>query len=161
MYKRLAHGMAIVLSVVSLVMAQKPNSEPEKTQGNVSKQAVATLHSKLRKKKPYQVGTASWYGNQFQGKATASGEPYNMYALTAAHPSLPLGTTVAVTNLRNGRTVLLRVNDRGPVPEDRIIDVSYSAAKALGFHSKGLQRVRIDVVEPQMMATLQLPQVVN
>jgi len=84
-----------------------------------------------------------------------------MYDLTAAHPTLPLGTTVRVTNLRNGRTVLLRINDRGPVPQDRIIDVSYSAARALGFKGRGLQRVRLDVVEPQMMAMLRTPQVGN
>ncbi|HTR66394.1 MAG TPA: septal ring lytic transglycosylase RlpA family protein [Terriglobales bacterium] len=161
MYKRLAHGMAIVLSVVTLVMAQGPTAESRQTQGNVSKQAVATFNRKLNRKRPYQVGTASWYGKDFQGKATASGEPFNMYDLTAAHPTLPLGTTVRVTNLRNGRTVLLRINDRGPVPQDRIIDVSYSAARALGFKGRGLQRVRLDVVEPQMMAMLRTPQVGN
>jgi len=161
MYKRLAHGLAIVLSVVTLVKAQRPTSESRQTQGNVSKQAVATFHKKLNRKKPYQVGTASWYGKEFQGKATASGEPFNMFDLTAAHPTLPLGTTVRVTNLRNGHMVLVRINDRGPVPDDRIIDLSYSAAKALGFKARGLQRVRLDVVEPEMMAMLRLPQVAN
>jgi len=161
MYKRLAHGLATVLLVVSLVEAQKPSSSARQTQGNVSKQAVATFQKKLNRKKPYQIGTASWYGEQFQGKATASGEPYNMYDLTAAHPKLPLGTTVRVTNLRNGRAVLLRINDRGPVPDDRIIDVSYSAAKALGFKARGLQRVRVDVVGPEMLALLRTPRVAN
>jgi rare lipoprotein A len=95
---------------------------------------------------PFQVGTASWYGQDFDGKPTASGEPYNMFDLTAAHPSLPLGTLVRVTNLRNRRAVVVRINDRGPVVDGRIIDVSYSAAKVLNFQSRGVQRVRLDLM---------------
>jgi rare lipoprotein A len=114
--------------------------------------------------KPYQIGTASWYGRDFEGKPTASGEPYNMYDLTAAHPTLPLGTYVKVTNLRNRRVVVVRINDRGPVVEGRIIDVSYSAAKVLKFHTRGVQRVRLDIVParnaPVMMALLQRPKLV-
>jgi rare lipoprotein A len=72
-----------------------------------------------------------------------------MYELTAAHPSLPLGTFVRVTNLRNRRAVVVRINDRGPVVEGRIIDLSYSAAKVLNFQSQGIQRVRLDVVPPR------------
>lgn len=98
---------------------------------------------------PYQVGTASWYGEDFDGKPTASGEPFNMYDLTAAHPTLPLGTLVKVTNLRNRRAVVVRINDRGPIVPGRIIDVSYSAAKVLRFQGQGIQRVRLDVVPPQ------------
>lgn len=98
---------------------------------------------------PYQVGKASWYGGLFQGKATASGEDYNMYDFTAAHRELPLGTFVKVTNLKNLKSVIVRINDRGPVTPGRIIDLSYSAARSLEMHQKGLQRVRIDVVEPQ------------
>jgi rare lipoprotein A len=95
---------------------------------------------------PYQVGTASWYGQYFEGKPTASGEPFNMYDLTAAHPTLPLGTLVRVTNLRNRRAVVVRINDRGPIVPGRIIDVSYSAAKVLKFQGQGIQRVRLDVL---------------
>ncbi|MBV9624888.1 MAG: septal ring lytic transglycosylase RlpA family protein [Acidobacteria bacterium] len=101
---------------------------------------------------PYQVGTASWYGEDFEGKPTASGEPYNMYDLTAAHPSLPLGTFVKVTNLENRRTVVVRINDRGPVVPGRIIDVSYSAARVLEFEEHGIQQVRLDVVRPHRLA---------
>ena len=97
---------------------------------------------------PYQVGTASWYGEDFDGKPTASGEPYNMYGLTAAHPSLPLGTLVKVTNLQNRRATIVRINDRGPVVPGRIIDVSYEAARVLRFNAQGLERVRLDVVSP-------------
>ena len=98
--------------------------------------------------KAYQVGTASWYGEQFQGKPTASGEPFDMRDFTAAHPSLPLGSFVKVTNLKNGKVVVVRINDRGPVVDGRIIDVSYNAAQALGFRERGLQRVRLDVYRP-------------
>jgi rare lipoprotein A len=99
------------------------------------------------------VGTASWYGDYFEGKPTASGEPFNMYDLTAAHPTLPLGTLVRVTNLRNHRAVVVRINDRGPVVPGRIIDVSYSAAKVLKFQSRGIQRVRLDVLPTRQQAT--------
>lgn len=98
---------------------------------------------------PYQVGKASWYGSLFQGKATASGEDYDMYDFTAAHRELPLGTFVKVTNLKNLKSVIVRINDRGPVTPGRIIDLSYSAARSLEMHQKGLQKVRIDVVEPR------------
>jgi rare lipoprotein A len=95
-----------------------------------------------------QFGRASWYGSAFQGQATASGELFNMNSMTCAHRSLPLGTTVLVTNLRNHRSVLVRVNDRGPVPESRVVDLSYAAAKLLGF--RGLAPVRIDLVDPAL-----------
>jgi rare lipoprotein A len=96
----------------------------------------------------HQFGRASWYGRPFQGQATASGELYNMNSMTCAHRSLPLGTSVLVTNLRNHRSVIVRVNDRGPVLESRVVDLSYAAAKALGFH--GLASVRLDLVDPSL-----------
>jgi rare lipoprotein A len=92
------------------------------------------------------VGVASWYGGKFHGRTTASGEPYDMHAMTAAHPSLPFGTKVRVTNLENGRSVVLRINDRGPFAKRRIIDVSRHAAKHLGFLGAGLARVRVQVI---------------
>jgi len=98
-------------------------------------------------RKSFQVGTASWYGEQYDGKATASGEPFEMYDLTAAHATLPLGTFVRVTNLSNSKTVIVRVNDRGPFVSGRIIDVSYNAARVLDFVTKGVQRVRLDFEE--------------
>jgi rare lipoprotein A len=98
--------------------------------------------------KHYQVGKASWYGSLFQGKATASGEEYDMYDFTAAHRALPLGTFVKVTNLSNLKSVVVRVNDRGPVTPGRIIDLSYSAARSIGMHQNGLQKVQIDIVDP-------------
>lgn len=104
--------------------------------------------------KPYQVGKASWYGEFFQGKATASGEDYNMFDFTAAHRELPLGTFVRVTNLKNLRSVIVRINDRGPVTPGRIIDLSYNAARRLGMHQKGLEKVRIDIVDPRQIEEL-------
>ena len=90
-------------------------------------------------------GKASWYGPGFDGRPTASGVLYNRRALTAAHRSLRAGTVVRVTNLRNGRSAVLLINDWGPVPEDVMIDVSEAAADVLGFRQQGLARVRIEV----------------
>ena len=93
-----------------------------------------------------QVGIASWYGGKFHGRTTANGETYDMHAMTAAHPSLPFGTKVRVTNLENGRSVVLRINDRGPFAKRRIIDVSRHAAEHLGFREAGLAKVRVEVI---------------
>lgn len=152
MRRRTAHGVAIVFLVASLGAAQRPAS-PESLGAESRTIQPGPRHMPTRSK-PYQIGTASWYGTYFEGKPTASGEPYNMYDLTAAHPTLPLGSLVRVTNLRNGRAVIVRINDRGPVVPGRIIDVSYSTARALQFKAQGLQRVRLDVVHPQTVAAL-------
>lgn len=93
-----------------------------------------------------QTGEASWYGAAHQGQRTASGEPYDMQRLTAAHLTLPLGTHVLVTNLKNGRSVEVRVNDRGPAIAGRIIDLSYAAARALGAVGDGVVPVRLRVL---------------
>lgn len=93
-----------------------------------------------------RVGTASWYGAQFHAKTTANGEVFDMDAMTAAHTTLPLPSLVEVTNLENGRKVVVRVNDRGPFVGDRIIDMSRAAARELGFESKGLAKVRVRYV---------------
>ena len=92
------------------------------------------------------VGRASWYGRPFHGRRTASGQIFNMNAFTAAHRTLPLGTRVRVTNLANGRSVVVIINDRGPFVKGRIIDVSRHAARRLGFQRKGTARVRVRVV---------------
>lgn len=92
------------------------------------------------------AGKASYYAHQYHGRPTASGEPYNMYAMTAAHPSLPFGTLLRVTNLRNGRAVLVRVNDRGPFKAGRVVDVSLAAAEQLGLILPGTADVRLEVV---------------
>lgn len=92
-------------------------------------------------------GRASYYANQFQGRKTANGETFNMHSLTAAHPSLPFGTWVKVTNLRNGRDVVVRINDRGPFVKGRIIDLSIGAAKELGILKSGTARVKLEALE--------------
>jgi rare lipoprotein A (peptidoglycan hydrolase) len=95
-----------------------------------------------------RVGVASWYGSDFHGRLTANGEIYDQNRLTAAHPTLPLPSNVRVTNLANGRSVVVRVNDRGPFLHDRIIDLSRSAAYHLGFANKGLANVRVTYLGP-------------
>lgn len=94
------------------------------------------------------VGPASWYGTKFHGQATANGETYDLYGMTAAHKTLPLPSYVRVTNLENGKTVILRVNDRGPFYSDRIIDLSFAAAKKLGYAEKGTARVKVEGIDP-------------
>ena len=93
-----------------------------------------------------QYGNASWYGNQFHGKRTASGESYDMHEFTGAHRDLPFGTVIKVKNLRNGREVVVRVNDRGPFIKSRIVDLSRAAASMLGIVSRGTARVSIEVI---------------
>lgn len=91
-------------------------------------------------------GLASWYGPNFHGKKTSNGEVYDMYAMTAAHKTFPMNTMVKVTNLKNGKAIVVRINDRGPFVEDRIIDLSYSAVKSLGMLSEGVGPVRLEVL---------------
>jgi rare lipoprotein A len=90
---------------------------------------------------------SSWYGADFDGMPTANGETYDMNAATAAHPTLPLGSVVRVINLRNHRSAIVRINDRGPYVEGRDLDVSYAVARRLGFAQRGLSRVRIELLE--------------
>ena len=143
MRRVLSNILAVVVLITGLEAASRNNTHPEEyVQSNTA--------SRLRPnpQKPYQVGTASWYGRYFHGKATASGEPFNMYQFTAAHRHLPLGTMVQVTNLRNGESVVVRVNDRGPMPKSRIIDLSYGAARMIGLSGHGVEPVRLDILEP-------------
>jgi len=144
----MAHGLALAFTVASLGAAQGPNISEATPAPSSSVQTKSEVGKQAGKAGPYQVGTASWYGENFHGKPTASGELYDMYDMTAAHLTLPMGSFVRVTNLRNGRSVVVRVNDRGPIVPGRIIDVSYGAAQALQFRARGLQRVRLDLVNP-------------
>ncbi|MFL9814354.1 septal ring lytic transglycosylase RlpA family protein [Stutzerimonas sp. VN223-3] len=98
----------------------------------------------------YQAtGTASWYGTKFHGQPTANGEKYDLYGMSAAHKTLPLPSYVRVTNLDNGKAVVLRVNDRGPFYSDRIIDLSFAAAKKLGYAETGTARVKVEGIDPE------------
>jgi rare lipoprotein A len=142
MRRVLTNVMVALLLATPLAEGQRPShSGPSTSQVRPSKRRKATP------KKAYQIGKASWYGPRFHGRATASGEPFNMFELTAAHRRLPLGTLVRVTNLSNGKWVIVRINDRGPVPESRIIDLSYVAGQLLGVGQKGILRVRLDLVD--------------
>jgi peptidoglycan lytic transglycosylase len=155
MQRRTAHGLAIVCTIACLGAAQGPNISEAKS-APVSSVHAPPVRQQVRKK-PYQVGTASWYGSNFEGKETASGEKYHMYDMTAASLTLPLGSHVKVTNLRNGKSVVVRINDRGPIVPGRIIDLSYGAAQALQFRQRGLQRVRLDLVEKTFVAKADQP----
>lgn len=113
----------------------------------------------LTERQPYfESGVASWYGRHFQGKPTASGEPYDMYAMTAAHPTLPLPSYVKVTNRVNGRSAVVRVNDRGPFLHGRVIDLSFAAAAKLGFADHGVTAVDLEVVDPEVVAMNDTPE---
>lgn len=94
-----------------------------------------------------EIGIASYYGRGFHGRRTASGEVFDMYGLTAAHRTLPFGTRIRVTNLHNGRTVVVRVNDRGPFVKNRILDLSYAAAREIGIIATGTAKVKIKVLK--------------
>jgi rare lipoprotein A len=153
MQRRIAHGLATAFLIVGLGAAQGPNISEAKPAPGSSVQASPEIRQQVAKVKPYQVGTASWYGEKFEGKPTASGEPYQMHDMTAAHLKLPIGSFVKVTNLRNGKAVVVRINDRGPIVPGRIIDLSYGAAQALQIRHSGLQRVRLDLVPPSQQKT--------
>jgi rare lipoprotein A len=111
--------------------------------------AMGNSFRPMNKLMPYHArGVASWYGTRYHGLPTASGELYDVMKLTAAHPLLPIPSYVRVTNVENGRTIIVRVNDRGPFLSDRIIDLSYVAAAKLGYAAKGRALVEIDVILP-------------
>ncbi len=111
------------------------SATPVQANATQAKKATETLH-----------GVASWYGPKFNGRETASGERYNMYAMTAAQPELPFGTKVRVENLTNHRAVVVRINDRGYLPDHRVLDLSYGAAQKLGMAKAGVTQVKITVL---------------
>jgi rare lipoprotein A len=122
-------GIVLLLSLVAVACGPRPYTRSDRSYARLS-----------------DVGYASFYGSGFHGRRTASGERYNRNALTAAHPSLPFGSLVKVTNQDNGRSVVVRINDRGPVEGDRIIDVSRAAAQRLGMLQAGVVLVRLEIV---------------
>jgi rare lipoprotein A len=105
-----------------------------------------------------QIGKASWYGRRFQGHRTASGEAFDLHMFTCAHRTLPIGSLLRVTNLMNRRSIMVRVNDRGPVPQGVIVDLSYGAARSLGFSRNGNVRVRLEKVDGAEAAQLDWPE---
>lgn len=134
------------------VVSENPASPQRLFPTPGSKLSTPVTAARERQRGWHEIGLASWYGREFQGKQTANGETFNMNDLTCAHRSLPLDTWVKVTNLRTRKWIVVRVNDRGPVPETRIADLSSQAAKLLGMRSRGVTRVRLDVIDPQQAA---------
>lgn len=128
-----------------------PKIEPRSRYGNKPSYAVLgrTYHVLPSAQGYSERGLASWYGNKFHGYMTSSLEPYDMYAFSAAHKTLPLPTYVRVTNLANGKSVIVRANDRGPFVENRIIDLSYAAAVRIGIWPKGTGMVQVDAIDPE------------
>lgn len=126
-----------------------PRAEPRSKYGNPATYEVngQTYHILASASGYVERGIASWYGTKFHGRSTSSGEPYDMYKMTAAHRTLPLPCYVQVTNLQNGRQVVVRVNDRGPFHPNRIIDLSYAAARKLGIEGTG--KVEVRTIDPR------------
>ena len=124
-------------------------ASPRYTSSSTSKKTTKKFNkqSKDKKKKTVYTGVSSYYGSKFHGKLTANGEVYDMYGVTAAHKTLPFNTVARVTNLDNNKSLILRINDRGPYIDGRILDCSYGAAKKLDFLNKGTANVEIKVIE--------------
>jgi rare lipoprotein A len=144
---------------VSRVPEPQPRSEPLARYGNRSPYTVlGRTYRVMDSSRGYvERGIASWYGTKFHGRLTSSREPYDMYAMTAAHKTLPLPTFVRVTHLDNGRSVIVRVNDRGPFHADRIIDLSYAAAVKLGIHIQGTGKVEVRAIDPEHPELAEVP----
>lgn len=137
-----------------------PKVETPSRGGNKNYQVFGIPYKVLPSAAGYiETGTASWYGNKFHGHLTSNGETYDMYAFSAAHKSLPLPTYLQVTNLANNKSVIVRVNDRGPFHGDRLIDLSYSAAYKLGYLKQGTAKVKIEAITATNLAKFTQPRV--
>jgi rare lipoprotein A len=133
----------------------QPKAEPLHRFANRPYAALGQNYVPKQELAPFkETGIASWYGRRFHGVRTSSGEPYDMYGMTAAHPTLPIPSYARVTNIENGKSVVVRINDRGPFHTDRIIDLSYTAAWKLGYISKGSTRVEVEAIMPEGVAIL-------
>jgi len=137
----------------------RPRSEPLNPGANSPYTILGRKYVPYQSLTPYRArGIASWYGRKFHGKPTSSGERYDMYAMTAAHTILPIPSYARVTNLSNGRSVVVRVNDRGPFHSERIIDLSYAAAYKLGYVNVGSASVEVEAILPRGSAAAREPQ---
>lgn len=141
---------------VSQVPDAVPRAEPLSRGGNPSSYVVfGKRYYPMKQNRGFkQRGIASWYGRKFHGRKTSNGETYDMYAMTAAHKRLPLPSFAEVTNLENGRRVVVRVNDRGPFHENRVIDLSYAAASRIGMLGKGTALVEVRAIDPRAPSTV-------
>lgn len=145
-------GVASAASSLDAVSPKSGSSSPSSSVKSIRPENKAKVSKASSRSGKVQVGTASWYGKQFHGRQTASGDTYDMFQFTAAHRTLPLGTLVKVTNLRNGKWVIVKVNDRGPYVGHRVMDVSYGAAQMMGFRQRGIEKVKLEVIEPETLA---------
>ena len=142
-----------ITAAAPLIACASPGKSSATSSGKSSKSGKSGAKSKKAQGKPcrgvgsVERGQGVWYGGKFHGRKTASGERFDKNAMTAAHKRLPFHTVVRVTNLRNGRSVQVRINDRGPYRKGRIIDVSEAAAKKLGFFARGVTQVKLEVVK--------------
>ena len=169
-----ASGLMLGFTLLLLSGCVTVEDGPPKDKRDVSNipDAIPVTHDGQYKDSPYELngvtytpmesasgyteeGVASWYGTKFHGRQTANGEVYDLYGMTAAHKTLPLPSYVKVTNKDNGRSVVLRVNDRGPFYDDRIIDLSYAAARKLGYANVGIADVLVEGIDVQAFAAVQ------
>jgi rare lipoprotein A (peptidoglycan hydrolase) len=154
----LGTGLLVVIPSVNPTVPGNPGNPPPADAAAL--QTTSKTNNQVASKgqpKPLAIWecTTSWYGEDFDGKQTANGETYDMYADTAAHPTLPLGSIVRVVNTRNHRSQVVRINDRGPDVEGRELDVSYQVARKLGFDQHGLAKVRLELLKvPERPATV-------
>jgi rare lipoprotein A len=156
-------GAGLLMMGLALTASAKDGSTSVEDKAP-STEAKAKVNHKPRRW--FQVGVASWYGSHFQGRKTAAGEPFNMNLMTCAHPTLPMGTWLRVTNLKNRKSAFVRVNDRGPVSDGRVVDLSMAAARAVGL--AGVGRVKLETVRDSdpalvqaLVAQLQLPVLID
>ncbi len=132
-----------------------PRVEPLHKYANRPYKALGKEYVPLTSLQPFkQRGMASWYGKRYHGQKTSSGETYDMYAMTAAHPTLPIPSYARVTSMKNGRSVVVRINDRGPFHAERVIDLSYAAAHRLDFIQAGQAQVEVEAIIPGRRAGL-------
>jgi rare lipoprotein A (peptidoglycan hydrolase) len=153
----LGTGLLVVIPSVNPTVPGNPGNPTPADAALQTTSKTNNQHASKGQPKPLAIWecTTSWYGEDFDGKQTANGETYDMYADTAAHPTLPLGSIVRVVNTRNHRSQVVRINDRGPYVEGRELDVSYQVARKLGFDQHGLAKVRLELLKvPERPATI-------
>jgi rare lipoprotein A len=142
--RKLFHGSMYTLLIMSWGLSGCTDKETDQSAAKTEKIKQGATHQKTHK----EVGKASWYGPGFHGRETASGEIFDQREMTAAHPTLPLGTEAEVTNLENKKKVEVEITDRGPYAKDRAIDLSKAAAQKLGMKEEGVSKVKIETAEP-------------
>ena len=139
--------LPIIISLSGVILVVNCSNSPRYTTGSRNRSKPVKKVNSTAKSKKILKGISSYYGEDFHGKLTANGEVYDMYGLTAAHKTLPLNTIVRGTNIENEKSLILRINDRGPYVKGRMLDCSYGAALKLGFIGNGTTKVKVEVIE--------------